>query len=57
MAQYTPDFLPDNADFREIRRKITTYEYEKVREYAVKLGFDGFMQERASATKRFTPDF
>lgn len=57
MAQYTPEFLPDNEQFRDIRRKITTYEYGKVRDHAVKLGFDGFMQERASATKRFTPDF
>lgn len=63
MAQYTPDFLPAKAggasedDYREIRRKITTYEYEKVREHALSLGFDGFMQERNSATKRFTPDF
>lgn len=57
MAQYTPEFLPENEQFRDIRRKITTYEYGKVRDHAVKLGFDGFMQERASATKRFTPDF
>lgn len=65
MAQYTPEFLPksdsgsgsESADFRDISRKITTYEYEKVRQHAVELGFDGFMQERASATKRFTPDF
>ena len=66
MAQYTPDFLPpapdavqgDAADpYRSIRRKVTTYEYEKVAEEAVRLGFEGWMQERSSATKRFTPDF
>ena len=61
MAQYTPDFLPCVSDlpdkYEKIRRKITTYEYDKVAAEAVSLGFDGFMQERSSATKRFTPDF
>lgn len=62
MAQYTPDFLPPVSEnspdrFAELRRKITTYEYSKVADEAVRLGFDGFMQERSSATARFTPDF
>ena len=60
MAQYTPEFLPPAADgdrYKKIRRKITTYEYDAVREEAVHLGLDGFMQERSSATSRFTPDF
>ncbi len=60
MAQYTPEFLPEkreNDPYRQIRRKITTYEYEKVADLARELGFDGYMQERSSATKRFTPDF
>ncbi len=62
MAQYTPDFLPEPTDgtadpYRGIRRKITTYEYDKVADEADRLGFDGWMQERSSATSRFTPDF
>ena len=60
MAQYTPDFLPaaqDGDRYAKIRRKITTYEYDKVADEAARLGFDGFMQERSSATARFTPDF
>lgn len=57
MAQYTPEFLQPDERFRDISRKITTYEYSKVRDEAVRLGFDGFMQERSSAVKRFTPDF
>lgn len=65
MAQYTPDFLPAPPDpgngqpdpYRSIRRKVTTYEYEKVVEEAARLGFEGWTQERSSATKRFTPDF
>ena len=62
MAQYTPDFLPpprpDMPDpWQTIRRRVTTYEYEKVLEEAARLGYEGWSQERASATKRFTPDF
>lgn len=62
MAQYTPDFLPpaDPASpdpWKKIRRKITTYEYATVAEEASRLGFEGWMQERSSATSRFTPDF
>ena len=57
MAQYTPEFLPQEERFHDISRKITTYEYSKVRDEAIKLGYNGFMQERSSATKCFTPDF
>ena len=60
MAQYTPEFLPPPSDedkYARIRRKVTSYEYEKVVDEAARLGFDGFSQERSSATKRFTPDF
>lgn len=60
MAQYTPDFLPPSEGFdkfKSIRRKITTFEYDTVCDEARRLGFDGFMQDRSSATSRFTPDF
>ena len=57
MAQFTPEFLPDDGSHKRIRRKITTYEYSIVLREAVKLGFRGFSQERSSATRRFTPDF
>ena len=63
MAQYTPEFLPPGPGesrpdpYRSIRRKVTTYEYEKVVEEAARLGFEGWTQERSSATRRFTPDF
>lgn len=60
MAQYTPEFLPapkEDDKFAKIRRKVTSFEYEKVVEEASRLGFGGFSQERSSATKRFTPDF
>lgn len=64
MAQYTPDFLPPRENcaetpdkYAKIRRKVTTFEYEKVVDEAIRLGFDGYMQDRSSATKNFTPDF
>ena len=60
MAQYTPEFLPEAKEddkYAKIRRKVTSFEYEKVVEEASRLGFEGFSQERSSATKRFTPDF
>jgi len=60
MAQYTPEFLPQKTEddrYTKIRRKITTFEYEKVASEAERLGFDGYMQERSSATSKFTPDF
>lgn len=55
MSQYTPEFLREG--YGEINRRITSYEYGKVLDEAEKLGFDGFMQARASATNKFTPDF
>ena len=61
MAQYTPEFLPDKesgADrFAKIRRRITSFEYDSVASAARKLGFEGYFQSRASATKKYTPVF
>ncbi len=60
MAQYTPEFLPkassDDA-LKKIRRRITSFEYDSVLAEASRLGFDGFTQDRASATKSYTPEF
>ena len=55
MSQYTP--CHKAAEFPEINRRITTFEYKKVIEEADRLGFTGFMQERSSATLEMTPDF
>ncbi len=61
MAQYTHEFLPPADacfdEFKKIRRKITTFEYDAVLNEANALGFNGFAQDRASATKIFTPEF
>lgn len=56
MSQFTPDFV-DKSQFPELARRVTTFEYEKVLEHAVSLGFEGYFQSRASASAAFTPDF
>ncbi|MBR6651226.1 MAG: radical SAM protein [Clostridia bacterium] len=55
MRQYTPEFTPDS--FKELKRRITTFEYNFVLNEAISLGFDGFSQDSSSATAVFTPDF
>ena len=56
MSQYTPEFAMD-CPYSELHRKVTTFEYQSVVEHAAALGFDGFMQEKTSATAKYTPDF
>lgn len=55
MCQYTPQYK--SSDFREINRRLTTFEYEKVIEHACSLGFDACIQERSSANECYIPDF
>lgn len=55
MSQYTPDFAP--PEMRELRRRITTFEYESVRNAALELGFSGYSQDVSSAKASYTPDF
>ncbi len=55
MSQYTPNFAPD--EFHELKRRVTTFEYNYVVDTAQKLGFDGYMQERSSAYSDYTPVF
>lgn len=55
MRQYTPDFAP--AEYPALRRRVTTFEYEFVRDTAVNLGFGGYSQDAASATAAYTPEF
>ena len=60
MSQYTPEFYRKTGDEkldRDLSRRVTTYEYEKVRDEALRLGFDGFDQERGSATASYTPEW
>ncbi|MCM1055436.1 MAG: radical SAM protein [Bacteroides sp.] len=55
MRQYYP--CGRAADFPEIDRKLTTFEYKKVLEECEALGFDGFVQEKSSACGDMTPAF
>lgn len=56
MSQYTPVFKAD--EFKEINRRITTYEYETVTEYFLDIGLkNGYMQKRTSASSDYTPKF
>ena len=56
MSQYTPFY--HSKDYPEINRRITSYEYNKVLEEAIRLGLDqGFMQEKSSAKEEYTPPF
>ena len=72
MRQYTPDFLAEYLDEvpaeslsscpaggipKALLRRVTAFEYASVLEEAVRLGFDGYTQEKESAVRHFTPDF
>ena len=55
MSQFTPDFvLPE---YKELLRRVTSFEYDSVLKKAVELGFEGFFQQKESAVKKYTPDF
>lgn len=55
MSQFTPNKRCENI--KELNRKITTFEYNKVADFALKCGFDGFFQNRSSAKSVYTPPF
>lgn len=56
MSQYTPFYHA--SEYPEINRRITTYEYNKVLDEAIRLGLtDGYMQEKSSAREEYTPPF
>ncbi len=56
MSQYTPEFATD-APYKNLHRRVTTLEYDRVMQHADKLGFEGYMQKRESATAKYTPVF
>ncbi|HIX25762.1 MAG TPA: radical SAM protein [Candidatus Lachnoclostridium avicola] len=56
LSQYTPFFR--SSEFPEINRRITTYEYNQVLDFAISLGLTaGFMQKKSSAREEYTPPF
>ena len=55
MSQFTPFY---KAAEHNLGRRITTYEYRKVIDEAVRLGLtDGYMQEKSSAREEYPPPF
>ena len=56
LRQYTPDFAPRSAP-KNLLRRTTTYEYEQVLKEALLQAFDGYRQQKQSATVGYTPDF
>lgn len=55
MAQYTPEFV--RGDFPELRRRVTTFEYQSVLREAQRAGLRGFSQDARAATAAYTPMF
>ncbi len=55
MRQYFPSGKA--ADYPEINRKLTTFEYQKVLDKCMDLGFEGFTQEKGCNNDEMTPDF
>ena len=56
MSQYTPFYKAEKHP--EINRRVTTFEYNKVVDEALKLGLDkGYLQEKTSAKEEYTPPF
>ena len=55
MSQYTPFY---RAAEHGIGRRITTYEYRRVVNYAMDKGLTaGYMQQKSSAKEEYTPSF
>lgn len=57
MRQYTPDFCTGEHVPKSLHRRVTSFEYNTVLEYALSLGYDGYRQEGASASAGYTPEF
>ena len=55
MSQYTPFY--HSAEYPELGRRISTFEYNYVVDCALDLGIQGFMQEKSSAKEEYTPEF
>ena len=56
MNQYTP--MHRSADYPEINRRLTTFEYDSVVNYAYDAGFrKSFIQDRRAASEEYVPDW
>ena len=58
MSQYTPFYKALTEEkYKEVSRRLTSFEYDSVIREALKLGMNGFMQEKSSAREEYTPSF
>ncbi|MCI8388728.1 MAG: radical SAM protein [Clostridiales bacterium] len=58
MSQYTPVSTLDRESYPELNRRVTTYEYNKLIEYALSLGIkNAYIQDGRSAKESFIPSF
>lgn len=56
MNQYTP--LSQVADISSLNRRVSSHEYERVINYAIRIGIEnGFIQEGETASESFIPAF
>jgi putative pyruvate formate lyase activating enzyme len=55
MSQYIPCHMA--CDHPILGRRLTRYEYDKVMNKFIKLGLNGYVQERESASEQYIPDF
>jgi len=55
MSQYTP--YRHDEEFKELNRRISSFEYSVVAKRAAELGFEGYLQEKSSAKEEYTPAF
>jgi putative pyruvate formate lyase activating enzyme len=56
MGQYTPEFATD-CEYKDLHRRITSFEYRSVLDKAIELGFDGYFQTLDASSTNYTPDF
>lgn len=58
MSQYTPfGRVKTDPEFEKMRRRITTFEYNKALDAVIDAGLEGYMQEKSSAREEYTPEF
>lgn len=55
MGQYVP--VHKAFEYGKLNRRITTREYNKVKNHMIELGLNGFTQELSSADEAFIPDW
>lgn len=56
MSQYTPMYKA--GEYKALKRRLTTFEYQSVIDYARELGVTQcFIQQRSSATKAYVPNW